>query len=94
MHAMTALWRGPDATAPLVPPSHDNMVLWTYRGLSRVEHDISRGYSHVGGRGCVRCVCNYGPLLQVSRSTQKLLALSQVSEQAIPGSDPRSQHPL
>lgn len=51
--------------------------------LSRVKYDISRGYTHVGGRGCVHCVCNYGPLLQVSRSTQKLLALSQVSEQTI-----------
>lgn len=59
------------------------------RGLSRLEHDISRWHSHVGGRGCVRCVRNYGPLLQVSRSTQKLLALSKVSEQADQGSDPR-----
>lgn len=59
------------------------------RGLSWLEHDFSRGHSHVGGRGCVRCFCNNGPLLQVSRSTQKLLALSKVSEQKNQGSDPR-----
>ncbi|XP_064210796.1 disintegrin and metalloproteinase domain-containing protein 11 isoform X1 [Tribolium castaneum] len=59
------------------------VVAVCYSGLSRVQHDISRGYTHVGGRGCVHSVCNYGPLLQVSRSTQKLLALSQVSEQTI-----------
>lgn len=55
----------------------------TNRGTSRVEHSLSSGCAHVGGRGCVHCVCNYGSMLQVSRSTQKLLALPQVSEQNI-----------
>lgn len=59
------------------------------RGLSWIKYDFSRGHSHVGGRGCVHCFCNNGPLLQVSRSTQKLLALSKVSEQTNQGSDPR-----
>lgn len=66
----------------------------TNRGTPRVEHGLSSGCAHVGGRGCVHCVCNYGSMLQVSRSTQKLLALPQVSEQNHPGRDPSSQHPL
>lgn len=70
-------------------PMAARLLLWTKnRGLSWLEHDFSRGHSHVGGRGCVRCFCNNGPLLQVSRSTQKLLALSKVSEQTNQGSDP------
>lgn len=57
-------------------------TLFDHRGLSRFQHGISRWYTHVGGRGCVYCVRNYGSMLQVSRSTQKLLALSQVSDRA------------
>lgn len=64
--------------------SHIPVTLrWICRGLSRLEHSFSCGYTHVGGRGCVHCVCNFGPMLQVSRSTQKLLALPQVSEQTV-----------
>lgn len=58
------------------------------RGLPRFEHHVSRGYTHVGGRGCVHFVCNYGTMLQVSRSTQKLLALPQVSEQTVQVENP------
>lgn len=57
------------------------------RGLSWFKHGFSRGHAHVGGRGCVRCIRHDGPMLQVSRSTQKLLALSKVSEQTNQGSD-------
>lgn len=64
-----------------LPPTVN--LRWTIRGLSWLKHGFSRGYTHVGGRGCVHCVCNYGSMLQVSRSTQKLLALPQVSEQTI-----------
>lgn len=56
------------------------------RELPRLEHRISRGHSHVSGRGCFHCFCDDGSLLQVSCSTQKLLPVPQVSEQNEPGS--------
>lgn len=89
-----AWWLTSPCAAPPPPLPPADPVLLDISGLSRVQHDISRWYTHVGGRGCVHSLCNYGPLLQVSRSTQKLLALSQVSEQTSQGSDPRSQHLL
>lgn len=67
----------------MVSPHIPITLRWICRGLSRLEHGFSCGYTHVGGRGCVHCVCNFGPMLQVSRSTQKLLALPQVSEQTV-----------
>lgn len=54
---------------------------WICRGLSRIQHDFSCGRSLVGGRGCFPCVYVCSSMLQVSRSTQKLLVLPQVSAQ-------------
>lgn len=51
------------------------------RELSWVEHGFPRGNPNVGGGGGVRGFRSHGPMLQVSRSAQKLLAVSKVSEQ-------------
>lgn len=51
------------------------------RKLSWLEHGVSSGDAYVGGRGCFHYVCSDGSLLQVSRSTQKLLPVPKVSEQ-------------
>lgn len=54
---------------------------WTRRGLPRLQHEFSRGNSIDDGRGCFPCVYVCSSMLQVSRSTQKLLVLPQVSAQ-------------
>lgn len=67
---------------------------WIYRGLPWIEHDFSRVYTYVGGRGRIHYICGYGSMLQVSRSTQKLLTLPKVSEQTIQVENHYFQHPL
>lgn len=49
------------------------------RELPQHQHSIPCRYSNVGGGGGVYYFCPDGPVLQVSRSAQKLLPLPKVS---------------
>jgi hypothetical protein len=56
-------------------------LLFGRRELPRLEHGVPRGGAHVCGRGGIHSICPERSLLQVSRSTQKLLPVPKVSEQ-------------
>lgn len=55
--------------------------LFGRRELPRLEHGVPRRCPHVCGRGGIHSICPERSLLQVSRSTQKLLPVPKVSEQ-------------
>lgn len=77
-----------DVTPRPTPPSDvtdrgraTHCLLFGRRELPRLEHGVPRGGAHVCGRGGIHSICHERSLLQVSRSTQKLLPVPKVSEQ-------------
>lgn len=74
-----------DVTRTLVTspsaPAATHTLLFGRRELPRLEHGFPRGGAHVCGRGGIHSICPERSLLQVSRSTQKLLPVPKVSEQ-------------
>lgn len=71
-------------TSPRDVPTPDaQLTLFSFgrRELPRLEHGVLRCGAHVCGRGGIHSICPERSLLQVSRSTQKLLPVPKVSEQ-------------
>lgn len=76
--SLATLPRGPSQT-PSAASTHS--LLFGHSELPRLEHGVPRRGPHVCGRGGIHSICPERSLLQVSRSTQKLLPVPKVSEQ-------------
>lgn len=77
-----APWELASPKAPLEPPTTQaHKSVSGRRELPRLEHGVPRRSANVCGRGGIHSICPERSLLQVSRSTQKLLPVPKVSEQ-------------